>query len=316
MYFFFFFFFFGITAFTHTCARTHGRTNAHTRTHRGNAAFLYLLSTAILPLEQGMAKRNTFATPFTWSMIFVTIMNVLFGYYAYLSYGDCGVHGNLSSPNIGGYGSEPRTNYYLAPLEHHHHNQSKSMPCTQSNVILNLPVSGATSKLVKILLCIDLLFTTIVFLFPFSQAFEIEILDKKSFGTFKTEVKRALIRIFIIVAIAGVGRAVPNFSYLTGLSGGFGNNILAFILPPIFFLKLQQNKAALPADLHLRIHSPNPLVRYGEYFGLGVAFVFGIGLLILSTQQYVQLVKQLSNHTGGNNTSSFDSLADGDFGPI
>ena len=39
----------------------------------GNAAFLYLLSTAILPLEQGMSKRNTFATPFTWSMIFVTM---------------------------------------------------------------------------------------------------------------------------------------------------------------------------------------------------------------------------------------------------
>jgi len=108
----------------------------------------------------------------------------------------------------------------MAPLEHHApHNHSKSMPCTQSNVIANLPLKGmsgyVTTSLVKILLCIDLLFTTIVFLFPFTQAMEIELLDRSTFGTFKTEVKRNGLRVLIIAAIAGVGRAVPNFSYLT-----------------------------------------------------------------------------------------------------
>ena len=276
------------------------------------------------------AKPNTFATPFTWSMIFVTIMNILFGYYAYLSYGDCGVHTgpNLTSSSSAGtideYGYEPAsTSYYVAPLEHHAHNKTQS--CTQSNVISNLPTAGATSALVKILLCIDLLFTTVVFLFPFSQALEIELLDKSTFGTFKTEVRRNGIRVMIIAAIAGVSRAVPNFSYLTGLSGGFGNNILGFILPPLFFLKLQQNKAALPADLKLRIHSANPAVRCGEYFGLCFAFVFGVGLLILSTQQYVQLVEQLSNHTSGKNETTVMTMAiadsssssvNTDFGPV
>jgi len=100
-------------------------------------------------------------------------------------------------------------------------------------------------------------------------------------------------------------------------------------LPPIFFLKLQQDKAAT-ADLNLRIHSANPMVRYGEYFGLIFAFIFGVGLLILSTQQYVVLVEQLSNHThsgknetvqmmmaaAGSSRSSSSSINDSEFGPV
>ena len=35
----------------------------------GNAAFLYLISTAILPLDQGMATKDSFSRPFTGAMV-------------------------------------------------------------------------------------------------------------------------------------------------------------------------------------------------------------------------------------------------------
>eukprot|EP00966_Prymnesium_polylepis_P320278 7376648-Prymnesium_polylepis.1 len=45
----------------------------------GNAAYLYLISTAILPLEQSMASRGSFHRAFTVAQCMVTVPNVAFG---------------------------------------------------------------------------------------------------------------------------------------------------------------------------------------------------------------------------------------------
>ena len=45
------------------------------------------------------------------------------------------------------------------------------------------------------------------------------------------------LRALVAILIAAVALGVPFFSLLTGLTGGFGNNILGFILPPLFYYK-------------------------------------------------------------------------------
>ena len=83
------------------------------------------------------------------------------------------------------------------------------------------------------LLSLQLTFTCVMFLFPMSESLEAELFDPKSFGQLRVESKRSALRTVICVAIAGVAMGIPDFAYLTGLSGGFGNNIIGFVLPPV-----------------------------------------------------------------------------------
>merc|ERR1712048_1423106 len=57
----------------------------------GNAGFLYLISTAVLPLEQSMheEERPKFGRALAVAMVPVTILNVAFAVSAYWGYGDC-----------------------------------------------------------------------------------------------------------------------------------------------------------------------------------------------------------------------------------
>mmetsp|Transcript_15246 Transcript_15246/g.23085 ORF Transcript_15246/g.23085 Transcript_15246/m.23085 type:complete len:486 (+) Transcript_15246:33-1490(+) len=178
----------------------------------GNAAFLYLISSAILPIERSMTKPQNFSKILGYSIALVTIVNLTFGLIAYVFYGDCS---GKDSDNADA--------------------------CTQSNVIDNLK-HGPLATAVKLALSIDLLFTTIVFLLPISEALEHELFDRTNFGTFSTEVKRNALRTVACVLIALIAWAIPFFALLTGLTGGFGNNILGLILPPIFYLKLKSQQ--------------------------------------------------------------------------
>jgi hypothetical protein len=217
----------------------------------GNAGFLYLISTAVLPLAQNMdTTKNaeskysnlipdghhspygsgidpSFSNAFNSSVLFVTVLNLAFGLYAWKQYGEC--HGDDDDE------------------------------CVQSNVIDNLG-DGNLAIWVKVLLCVDLLFTSLVFLFPVNEIIEQEyfgpevisrltsrasMLPSSSssyslscplvslFGDLSSslEWKRNASRTLLAMAVAGIAYLVPSFSLLTGLTGGFGNNILGFILP-------------------------------------------------------------------------------------
>ena len=52
----------------------------------GNAAYLYLISTAVLPLEQQMRNHLDFGSALSWSQVAITIANVLFALFAYMAY--------------------------------------------------------------------------------------------------------------------------------------------------------------------------------------------------------------------------------------
>mmetsp|Transcript_48079 Transcript_48079/g.61618 ORF Transcript_48079/g.61618 Transcript_48079/m.61618 type:complete len:529 (+) Transcript_48079:3-1589(+) len=277
----------------------------------GNAGFLYLISTAVLPLAQNMditsenkydyltepsihggmirqhgqnKKGKTFNQAFNISVLFVTILNLTFGLYTWKQYGEC-------------HGDDDDT-------------------CIQSNVIDNLG-NGKLSKIVKILLCIDLLFTSLVFLFPVNELIEQELLGTniiskltleanstpsssssssrtsrtstsiKPFGNLLNiiEWKRNGLRTCLVIAVALIAFAVPSFSLLTGLTGGFGNNILGFILPPLFYYQLQ-SKARYWHDVN------GKRIKYFEQFILLFIFLFGIAFLFLSTYSFItEIVK-------------------------
>lgn len=56
------------------------------------------------------------------------------------------------------------------------------------------------------------------------------------------EIQRNYIRTFLVGITAAVALAIPFFSLLTGLSGVFGNNLLGFLLPSLFYIRLKSRK--------------------------------------------------------------------------
>jgi len=166
----------------------------------GNVGFLFLISTAILPIAQNMKTPSKFGDAFNSSALIVTIMNIAFGFMALAVFGDCVEEGEM---------------------------------CTQPNIIDNL-YPGTLSTCVKVALSIDLVFTAVIFIVPLDVALE------REFGINPGESKSYLLRAAVPCAIAVVAKCIPFFSLLTGLSGGFGNNLLGFILPPIFYYRIRE----------------------------------------------------------------------------
>jgi hypothetical protein len=165
--------------------------------------------------------------------------------------------------------------------------------------------------MVQVLLSVDLIFTSIVFLYPFNEALERELLGtaKKKAGlsdpllqspeyagiqdggrsdersstdwTSSYEWKRNFLRTGTVCCVGLVAYLVPSFSLLTGLTGGFGNNILGFILPTAFYWKLQNQNG------YWRNRS---WYRYAEQAILFGIFLFGLGFLFLSTSSFVSAI--------------------------
>ena len=84
-----------------------------------------------------------------------------------------------------------------------------------------------------------------------------------------------MLRTFVAIAVSAVALGVPFFSLLTGLTGGFGNNILGLILPPLFYYKLRGKEYWYCDDGITRRH-------IWEFIGLIVTFVFGLIFLALT----------------------------------
>jgi len=199
--------------------------------------------------EQSMQEkqRPNFGRALAVAMVPVTILNIAFAVSAYWGYGDC--------------------------LHHPSH-------CVMGSVVDNLP-KGTLTDVVNVLLSLDLLFTCIVFLLPMSQLLEKELLDEQRFGEPLIELKRNGLRTLLVLGITGVAYGVPVFDLLTGLSGGFGNNILGFILPPLFYIPLKRRrKASTSCAVASRM----------EMAACGACFLFGIGFMALTLTTFVQQI--------------------------
>jgi hypothetical protein len=144
---------------------------------------------------------------------------------------------------------------------------------TQQNIIDNLGTSVVV-KIVRVLLCVDLLFTV-----PMVLAFGREVLEKSLFDSAlgarltarNALVASILLRTLLVAVVIGIAVGVMDspggvqaFGNLINLVGGGVNSLLGLILPPLFHLKSLslQNALTVPA-----------LLAHGAIITLGLALL-------------------------------------------
>lgn len=170
----------------------------------------------ILSIEDSVAPshRLRFRRLFVLTMILVTLLYVSFGVAGFLSYG----------------------------LE------------TSPIITTNLPHGTGSSMdfavVVKLLLCLALLFTYPVMLFPVVKLVEANVEERvllllRSVGLIENlqscMVSRSLIRLSVVLSTNLVVVVIPNFANLMALVGASCCTLLAFILPGIFHFQLFRN---------------------------------------------------------------------------
>jgi len=88
-----------------------------------------------------------------------------------------------------------------------------------------------------------------------------------------------------------VSLSISDFDLLAGFTGAFGNNMLAFIFVPPLFIRLRQLVSSGEASTTKNVP---------ELVLLGVLFVFGLCMLVMTTVQTIQhLIHQDSKPCGG-----------------
>ena len=98
--------------------------------------------------------------------------------------------------------------------------------------------------------------------------------------------RRNALRTLVVCAVALIAHVVPSFAILTGLTGGFGNNILGLIVPPLFYVKLQADAGHWEGITGAR----RSLRRCADLAACGVTFAFGVAFLVLSTVSFVDTI--------------------------
>ena len=175
----------------------------------GNACFLFVIHAMILSQEQSMIDRTrgNVSTQFkkanNLSLLLVTLINMIFAVFAYISFLD------------------------IVPFP--------------DNIVDGLD-KGIIQQITRACLCIDLLFTYALIMYPFTEALDTELFDITQLNNTSVIFKGNMIRIGIVIITALIAIGIPHFGYLTGLTGGSASIFLGFILPPIFIWRLAPNK--------------------------------------------------------------------------
>ena len=106
---------------------------------------------------------------------------------------------------------------------------------TQGNVLSNIAASGTYPSLVltiRVLLCIDLLFTIPMVLAAGREIIEDTMVDL-SCGRNHVGAVRNATRVMLVVVIYIIVATVPKFEEAVSLVGGFANSLMGLILPPL-----------------------------------------------------------------------------------
>jgi len=168
----------------------------------------------ILSIEDSVAlsHRIKFRRIFVVAMVVVTFLYVSFGAAGYLSFG------------------------------------SETSPIITTNLPHGTGSSVDFAVVVKLLLCIALLFTYPVMLFPVIKLVEANMEDRinsllsRFFSATKTSaLSHTLVRISLVLLTNVVVLLIPNFANLMALVGASCCTLLAFILPGIFHYQLFRN---------------------------------------------------------------------------
>ena len=113
---------------------------------------------------------------------------------------------------------------------------------THQIVILNVSGSAFVSS-VKLLLCVDLLFTYPVVMRPSIEIVERSLVARGAGAGQQGSAGRGLqlaVCAALGVVAAGASVLVPAFALLSGLVGGVSQTVLGLVMPPLIFRKLQR----------------------------------------------------------------------------
>ncbi|RUS91106.1 hypothetical protein EGW08_001131 [Elysia chlorotica] len=100
------------------------------------------------------------------------------------------------------------------------------------NILLNLS-GGPMQYIVEILITLHLFFGFVIVINPVCQEME-ELVGIPTHFTFKRIISRTL----IMVVVLFIAESIPHFGAILSLIGGSTTTLLAYILPPVFYLKL------------------------------------------------------------------------------
>ena len=167
----------------------------------GSIAFLFCIHVVVLPVSQSLrgdtvqSQQRNFQCVTGTSYFVITVANCLFGAVSVCLFG----------------------------LE------------TQGNVLKNLALGGTYPTLVlviRVLLCIDLLFTIPMILAAGREIVE-DAAVETSCGRKHTSAARNVTRIALVGIIFLIVATVPDFMDAVSLVGGFANSLMGLILPPL-----------------------------------------------------------------------------------
>ena len=114
----------------------------------------------------------------------------------------------------------------------------------QANVLQNLPQGEHLSVLVKVLLCLVMIFTYALFLQPVAELIE-HVFFTATFrmaSASKALWNRRAIRVAVILVTTALALAVPDFGLACNLVGSVANSLVGLIMPPLFYRKLMGDR--------------------------------------------------------------------------
>jgi amino acid permease len=106
---------------------------------------------------------------------------------------------------------------------------------TKSNVLQNLNDPAWAGDAVRMLLCVDLLFTVPMVLAAGRQLVEGQLVQGEFALKHETLVRNSC-RLVLVIAVYSIALAVPDFGDMVSLVGGFANCLMGLILPPLCFI--------------------------------------------------------------------------------
>jgi len=122
-----------------------------------------------------------------------------------------------------------------------------------------LPPSPVTT-VIKIALCVSLILTHPIILYPASQILENFLFRKQSRHL---TLKRYSVRAAEVVLTCTIGLILPNFPIFSDFVGSILLTLIGFIIPPLLYIKLQSGKIGII-----------PIGFNGLIITLGFAFMF------------------------------------------
>eukprot|EP01094_Clydonella_sp_ATCC50884_P009510 TRINITY_DN19043_c0_g1_i1.p1 TRINITY_DN19043_c0_g1~~TRINITY_DN19043_c0_g1_i1.p1 ORF type:complete len:438 (-),score=67.65 TRINITY_DN19043_c0_g1_i1:200-1444(-) len=177
----------------------------------------------VIPIQQSMATPNDYPKVLNIAFVCVTFFFLVSGLISYMGFGD-DIH---------------------------------------SMVTENLPPESIVSSSVKLTLCVALFFT-----YPIQLFVVIDILERALFPVSESrtapselswsayasgvELKRNILRAALVCMTATIAALVPHFGEVIGLVGSLGSSLLAYILPPLFYVVIfNDSLSTVSKGLHL-----------------------------------------------------------------